>query len=351
MPARKPYILGNVDAFLYLDRRALTLFSRFVIILPMKKKTVIKISLFCFLGMIIMSNLFNLTAAAEPSELTELTKKLPEEIHGWKKSAEDVLYTPENLYKYINGGAELYISYDFKYLSAQKYRKEGSTEDAITVDIFDMGSASNAYGVFSHSRESVDHSISREIESEYAGGLLTFRKGKYYVSILAYPETEEKKKIILALGRHIARSIDEKNPVPPLVSRLPAENLVKESIRYFRHYIWLNSHYFISDQNILNIDKETEAVLAKYKDKGKGEEKSKRKRYDCFLLLISYPDKVKAEVALKSFLKHYLPDARDGIKQLEDGRWTGCKRKDNLIIVVLNALTVDIVNGFLNYYK
>ena len=278
-----------------------------------------------------MTGHFNLTA------LTELSKKLPLEIAGWNKSAKDTIYTPENLFEYINGGAELYISYDFKHALAQKYLKEGNPEISITLDIFDMGSPANAFGVFSHSREDVDHVISEDVESEYASGLLTFWKGRYYVSILAYPETAEKKKTLLALGRHIAQSIDEKSPIPPLVSQLPQVNLVKDSIRYFRHYIWLNSHYFISDQNILHMDKETEAVLAKYKGKGKAGD------YFYFVLLVAYPDKAKAAVALKSFLKSYLPDARDGVKQLEDGRWTGCKQKENLIIAVLNAPTAEIV--------
>lgn len=285
-----------------------------------------------------MNGNFNLTAGDEP---TALTGKLPAEVNGWKKSGKDTLYTPENLFEYINGGAELYISYNFKFLLARKYAQEGSPDIFIAVDIFDMGSTGNAFGVFSHSREAVDHCIGPGIESEYDSGLLTFWKGKYYISVLAYPETEEKKKTVLALGRHIAQSIVEESPLPPLVLRLPPENLVKESIRYFRHYIWLNSHYFISDQNILHIDKDTEAVLAKYQKKGESSD------YSYFLLLAAYPDKAKAETARKSFLKNYLPDARDGIKQLEDGRWTGCKQKDNLIIIVLNAPTAAIAGSIL----
>ena len=38
---------------------------------------------------------------------------LPERIGSWTIDTEAV-YTPENLYDYINGGAELYISYGFK---------------------------------------------------------------------------------------------------------------------------------------------------------------------------------------------------------------------------------------------
>jgi hypothetical protein len=265
--------------------------------------------------------------------LTELTKQLPGEINGWKKSAEETLYTPGNLYEYIDGGAELYISYNFRQMLAQKYEKQDLPE--ITMDIFDMGNSFNAFGVFSHSREALDQSIEPDVESEYASGLLTFWKGRFYVSIMAYPETEEKKETVLTLGRHIAGLIKESSQKPPIISKLPGENLVKESIRYFQHYIWLNSHYFISDQDILHIDKDTQAVLARYKDKPDAE--------SYYVLLVAYPDTSKAKAAYENFMKHYLPDAQDGVKQLEDGKWTGCKQADNLVIAVLNANSADKV--------
>jgi hypothetical protein len=280
--------------------------------------------------------------------INELSKKMPAELNGWKKSDKDPIYTPENLFEYINGGAELYISYNFKQMMAQKYVKQVKEEGSespipitINVDIFDMGNSFNAFGVFSHSRETLDdanHRIGQE--SEYAGGLLTFWKDKFYVSILAYPETEEKKNTVRGIGEGIAAAIPAEGPLPPIISLLPPENLIKESIRYFHHYIWLNSHYFISDQNILHIDHTTDALLAKYRCKA-NEPSGKY-----LVLLIQYPNKERAEAAHKSFLHHYLPDAQKGIKKLEDNRWTGCQLKDNLIVIVLNAPNRDDVNHF-----
>jgi hypothetical protein len=270
--------------------------------------------------------------------LTELSNQLPGEISGWKKSAERTFYTPGNLYEYIDGGAELYISYNFRQMLAQKYEKQDLPE--ITMDIFDMGNSFNAFGVFSHSREALDQTIAPDVESEYASGLLTFWKGRFYVSIMAYPETEEKKQTVLTLGRHIAGLIQETSQIPPLISKLPTENLIKESIRYFQHYIWLNSHYFISDQDILHIDKDTHAVLAKYKDQPGTD------RY--YVLLVAYPDPLKAKAAYRNFMNHYLPDAQDGMKQLEDGKWTGCKQVENLVIAVLNAPGADKVKTLIN---
>lgn len=259
---------------------------------------------------------------AAQSPLKEFSKLLPAEVNGWKKSQQPTFYTPENLYEYINGGAELYISYQFKNLLALTYKKEDLPD--IAVDIFDMGRSADAYGVFAQGFESLDQSVEPGVESEYAAGLLTFWKGRYYVSILAYPENESKKKTVLVLGKHIAGLIPQRGEKPALLKRLPIENLIPGSIRYFRHYVWLNSLYYISDKNILNIDEHTDVVMAKYKEK-------------TIALLAAYPDETKAEAAYRSFLKHYLPDAPKGLKQVEDNRWTGCKFSGNLVAVVFNA--------------
>ncbi len=298
----------------------------------MKKQTFIMFFLLCGVGMTIMAN-----------TMKNLSNALPGEMNGWEKTAQDTFYNPKTLFKYINGGAELYISYNFKQMLAQKYLKEVDGETAeITVDIFDMGNSYNAFGVFAHSSEFPDKAEDRVGQgSEYASGLLTSWKDKYYISILAYPENEEKKKTVLKIGQAIVNAIPEQGSLPPILSLLPEENLVPGSIRYFYHYIWLNSHYFISDQDILNINPETQAVLAKYKEGGA----------KFFVLLVTYPGKEKANTAYKSFLNHFLPDAQEGVKQLEDGRWTGSTLEDRLIAVVLDAPNRKTVDGFLKKIK
>ena len=145
-------------------------------------------------------------------KLQEMVQTLPETIGEWRKSSDFEVYDPESLYHYINGGAELYISYQFISLISQSYWNE--EEDEIKIDIFDMGSSQSAYGVFTHSRESIDTFVDANVESEYAVGLLTFWKGRYYVSILAYPETESRKLVVQQLARQIANQIQEKSNKP-----------------------------------------------------------------------------------------------------------------------------------------
>jgi hypothetical protein len=270
-------------------------------------------------------------AMAFPNE--DFHSILPAEVGGWKKAEPPETYDRTNLYDYIDGGAELYISYNFQNLLAVRYK--GEDDEEIVIDIFDMGNSYNAFGVFSHGREREDGLVGQG--SEYGGGLLTFWKDRYYISIMAYPETAKKKELVLELGQKLAGAIPEEGALPPVLAFLPEENLVPDSIRYFHHYIWLNSHFFISNENILGIDDETQVVLAKYRTGDK----------TLYLLVALYPDAERAEKAGESLLREYLPDARDGIAELSDGRWTGYRMEGRLLSIVFNAPDKDTLTSYL----
>jgi hypothetical protein len=277
-----------------------------------------------------------LRMTAMPENMNEFKKVLPETIDGWKKGAA-VVYMPENLSTYIDGGAELYLSYNFKNALSVKYTDSAKNE--ITVDIFDMGSSYDAFGVFAHARETIDTSFGQG--SEYAAGLLTFWKDRYYVSILTYPETPAKKGVVFMLGRAIAGAIKAEGPLPPILALLPAENLVPETVHYFHHYIWLNSFYFVSNENVLDIAADTPVALAKYQQAGS--------RF--FLLLVRYPTAVRATAAAGKFRQNVLDGVADGIPRLKDGRWTGVQVRGDLVSVILNASDAATVGEYLAKIK
>ena len=262
--------------------------------------------------------------------LEELFSRMPEAVSTWSKPSTFQTYGPDTLYDYINGGAELYLSYGFKRLLSCQY--SGNNLPDITVDLFDMGTSYQAYGIFSHSRESIDDTIGQGCE--YGGGLLVFWKGQFYVSILVFPETDLARESIFKIARKLADSIPNDGPLPPVLNMLPEKHLVHESIRYFNHHIWLNSYYFISNENILHIDKQTEAVMAQYSGQSG--------KY--VLLLVVYPDSEKARKAQADFRKHYLKEASAPIKIAGDNSWAGCKRVQNRLWLVLNAGSKKIIS-------
>jgi Family of unknown function (DUF6599) len=274
---------------------------------------------------------------AMPQTVNDFAKVLPAKVDRWNRVEPTATYTPATLSSYIDGGAELYLSYNFKGSLAVKYRD--ASENEIAVDIFDMGSSYDAFGVFAHTRETDTRDFGQG--SEYAAGLLTFWKGRFYVSVLAYPETPASKNAVTMLGRAIETAVKDEGPLPPVLALLPPENLQPETVRYFHHYIWLNSFSFVSNENVLNIAADTPATLAKYKTPGSS----------LFLLIVRYPDAARAEAAARQFDEKILGGTKDRIRQTEGGRWSGLKHRGDVVGIVLGAPDAASVRDILSKLK
>jgi len=253
----------------------------------------------------------------------ELSRYLPKELNGWRAGREDEFYSPETIFDYIDGAGEVYRAYNFQNLLARRYLKEGRPN--LIADFFDMGTAADAFGVFTHDLEGEPIQIGQG--AVYKGGLLSFWKDRYFVSLYAEAETEETKQALLALGQAVASAIPQEGKKPILLSYLP-ENFDLKTVRYFHNHLILNYHFFVSTENILLLDQKTEAVLA-----SSGEKAEKT-----FLLIVRYPDAKMAALALQNFAQAYLPDAAEqGLVQTEDKKWTAIKKRGNYLVVLFNA--------------
>jgi hypothetical protein len=262
---------------------------------------------------------------------SNIYKRLPDSLGEW--TADSMLYfnDKESLYDYIDGGAELYISYGFKSGASRKYIKAGQPE--VVVEIFDMNTSENAYGVFSNTRYDEDYTFGQG--SQYIEGTLFFWKGKYYVSIMAAEETNESMKLVFELGKIIGDEIKETGVKPDILKLLPLNGLENSSVLYFHHYIWLNSFYFIADENFLLIDDNTHAVLAKY---GPSENR-------IYLLIIQYNDTETARKACNNFIEDYFPEGKsEDIMQLEDQKWMAIKLINNTFYGLFNGSSRESVS-------
>ncbi len=259
---------------------------------------------------------------------------LPREINGWEAKEKDKLYDPQTIFDYIDGAGEVYRSYNFKLLLARRFSKEGQPD--IVADLFEMASSKDAFGVFTHDLEGEDAGVGRG--STYKGGLLSFWKGRFFVSLYAEEETKDAKEALFALGKEVAYSVEEEGEKPDIVALLPEEALVGKSVHYFHNHMILNYHFYVSDENILLLDQETEAALGTYREDNE--------KY--YLLVVHYPDASKASQAFQNFLKIYMPDAKEmGLIKTEDGKWTAARLKQDILVVLFNGPSANYAKGVL----
>lgn len=273
---------------------------------------------------------------ADPVELLQAT--LPSQIEGWRAEPEDRLFDPETIFEYINGGGELYKAYNMRRCLSRSYTNpDGPT---IVLDIFDMGSSGDAFGVFTHEQEGEPLEVGQG--GLYRSGWLRFWKGRFFVSIYSEMETAAAEKAVRELATAVALLITDQGPKPRVVSRLPVEGLRPRSVRYLHHQTVLNYHFYLADENILNLGPRTDAVLASYQ---LGQETA-------YLLLVVYPDAAKAEKALQGFIRHYLPEAEStGLALLENGKWSAARIEGKLLMIVLDSDSRRLAKGLLEKVK
>jgi len=254
----------------------------------------------------------------------ELDRLVPQELGGWRLETPGRVYDRDTLFDYIDGGAELYLAYSFRQVLSCRFRKTGHPD--IVVDLFDMHSSQDAFGVFSAEWQEPEAGIGQG--SEYAAGLLRFWKGHFFVSVWAEQETAETRKAVLDLGTEIAGAIGPPGPLPDLLKLVPAPDLIGIGVRYFHDHASLNLHYFLADQNILGLGARTEAVLAPYQTS----------QGAVHLLLARYPTDDDAQRALDSFETAYLPEgpAAATVQKGPQG-WVAAERRGNVIVIVLDA--------------
>lgn len=156
------------------------------------------------------------------------------EIPGWQMTEKPYRYSPEDLYKYINGQAESFLAYGFVSLKGVNYSPKSGGEDTITVDIYDMGQELNAFGMFQSKRGSDSISSNIGTASYGAKGYLAFYKGRHYVEILSFVKDEQWKDQHIVIAQKVAARIRGDALPPQELSYLPESGRVDGSERYLR---------------------------------------------------------------------------------------------------------------------
>ena len=276
------------------------------------------------------------TSYAGPLE--DLQRALPEKVMNWTKAEEDQFYDSQTIFDYIDGAGEVYRAYNMQRCLSRRYVTDQGP--AIILDIFEMASSYDAFGVFTHDPDGEGLPVGQG--AVYRSGWLGIWKDRFFISLYADEETEAAIQALRELAGKVASLIKKEGPKPQILTRLPKKGLQAGSIRYFHDHPVLNRHYFVSTENILHLGRQTEALLAAYQ----------RKEGAAQILLVKYPDGDKAKEAHSGFLKHYIPDADpSGMAKLENNKWCGASVKGSLLAVVLEAdsreMATDLLGGLI----
>jgi hypothetical protein len=186
-------------------------------------------------------------AAASPGQerrMGETLAGLVPAVDGWKEGEERRSFFPESLFEYIDGAAESYLSYDFEELLVAQFVKPG-TEANLTLEIYDMGSVRNAFGIFSAERYPENKPVEVGDLGYAENEALNFVVGRYYVKILSFGLEGDPVTTAMDFASRVAGAVKDKGRLPPLLAAFPRADLVSQSEKYIKKNFM--GHAFLHD--------------------------------------------------------------------------------------------------------
>jgi len=280
---------------------------------------------------------------------------LPKTIGAWTRPDAAQIIDSTNIFQYMNGAGELYLSYGFNHLEVFEYTADN--QKSILVELYYMKTSDDAFGLlsldwggepvmFNHPPViKAPYAVAPPDRALYGKGLLRIWSDNIYARVMVEHETPDSREAVLSLGREIAAN-REHPPQPKLLSILPQTigsdwKLRNNRIGYFHSYLVLNSLYYLSHQNILNLDLSAEAMTVPYEKANNGD------FIRVQFLFVKYSEAPQARQALEKFHKAYLPERkRDFIEdsmvenpnffKIEDG-WLGYKLHGPFISLVFEC--------------
>jgi len=170
-----------------------------------------------------------LIAAQSLPEL--VTNCMPE---GWQIFDKIKQFMPENLYVQIDGRASFFLAYDMVEMTYVAFENSAHPGQFIDLSIFDMGTTTNAFGVFSTERSPEAPSLDIGRSGYRSGANYFIWKGRYYIRLISSEATNELRRIGMDLIRKVIEHLPDSDDQPWGIIALPLKDRISTSIQYVK---------------------------------------------------------------------------------------------------------------------
>jgi len=170
-----------------------------------------------------------LIAAQSLPEL--VTNCMPE---GWQIFDKIKQFMPENLYEQIDGRASFFLAYDMVEMTHVAFENSAHPGQFLDLSIFDMGTTTNAFGVFSTERSPEAPSLDIGRSGYRSGANYFVWKGRYYIRLISSEATNELRRIDMDLIRKVIEHLPDSDDQPWGITALPLKDRISTSIQYVK---------------------------------------------------------------------------------------------------------------------
>ena len=187
-------------------------------------------------------------------------------LTGWAQQGEIQLYRADNLYEYINGAADLYLTYDFQELQVAEYQNARSA--AVVIEIYRFNTADQAFGIYSQERPGQWEYLTIGAQGYQEGPMLNFISNIYYVKISGSDIPDSATAVIKLIATKTAEQLGGNPGLPLELKCFPAADLRPYSEKFinrnFLGYQFLHTG-FLADYGIA--DRAYKLFIIKGQDK------------------------------------------------------------------------------------
>jgi hypothetical protein len=153
-------------------------------------------------------------------------------LEGWSVAEGPLTYRPDDLYQYLDGAAPRYLDYGFREAVHVRYALGGDPQASVTLDVYDMGSALGAFGIYSSARPRGVEPRPWGAEGYRSDTVAAAWKGHAYVHVQADDERPALAGMAERLVAGVAERARGQTEAPAILRPLPPEGRVPRSERY-----------------------------------------------------------------------------------------------------------------------
>jgi hypothetical protein len=249
-------------------------------------------------------------------------------VPGWKTAGAERIFTSEDLYNYINGGADLFLELGFDTLCVQKYQREFQQ---LQVDIYKMQNPSAALGIYLYKAGNETSRANLPERNSCNRYQYSLWKGRYFIQISNFSGDTSLTGIMDTLSILITDRI--KAGSTEILAFLPMENKIPGSERIFRGPLSLQPVYHSSAGDFLNLHGKIYGVAAKYIE------------WDTTFtrMVIPYPDHGTAELTYNNIMRN--PDLFSCSKEGKNNTLVFVNDENNSGYILLRGKILEMVIG------
>ena len=151
-------------------------------------------------------------------------------MDGWEPEGDPEVYSPEDLFEYINGSAEMFVDFNLQEMAFLNYFDDYGRN--VLVEVYDHGDLNNAYGMYSQEQPNPANLVEIGVEGYYDTGMLNFYRDNYYVKIQGFDLDDQDEAMLTIVGKIVSQNIGGKKDVPPILDCFPPDAMVRNTERF-----------------------------------------------------------------------------------------------------------------------